>query len=143
LFFKDLEEDYQFMLNGYKNGVITAERLNDAVRRILGLKAQLNLHMKQEDGSIIQPQEALDIIGCTEHLEMRAEAADLCITLVKNTLNQLPFRPETHKNIMLYVTEGEKDGIYKSANNVTDDIIKELESRGFNVTLNDGSTRIK
>ena len=39
--------------------------------------------MKQEDGSIIQPQEALDIIGCTEHLEMRAEAADLGITLVK------------------------------------------------------------
>src|SRR5699024_12304927 len=36
-----------------------------------------------------------------------------------------------------------KDGIYKSANNVADDIIKELESRGFNVTLNDGSTRIK
>ena len=82
LFFNDLEEDYQFMLNGYKTGS-SQKRLNDAVRRILGLKAQLNLHMKQEDGSIIQPQEALDIIGCTEHLEMRAEAADLGITLVK------------------------------------------------------------
>lgn len=143
LFFNDLEEDYQFMLKGYKKGVITEERLNDAVRRVLGLKAQLSLHKKQKDGSIIQPKEALDIIGCTEHLEMRAEAADLGITLVKNTLNQLPIRPETHKNIMLYVIEGEKDGIYKSANNVADDIIKELESRGFNVTLNDGSTRIK
>ncbi|PCT85413.1 glycosyl hydrolase, partial [Listeria monocytogenes] len=32
---------------------------------------------------------------------------------------------------------------YKSANNVPEDIIKELESRGFNVTLNDGSTRVK
>lgn len=143
LFFNDLEEDYQFMLKGYEKGVITEERLNDAVRRVLGLKAQLSLHKKQKDGSIIQPKEALDIIGCTEHLEMRAEAADLGITLVKNTLNQLPIRPETHKNIMLYVIEGEKDGIYKSANNVADDIIKELESRGFNVTLNDGSTRIK
>lgn len=143
LFFNDLEEDYQFMLKGYEKGVITEERLNDAVRRVLGLKAQLSLHKKQKDGSIIQPKEALDIIGCTEHLEMRAETADLGITLVKNTLNQLPIRPETHKNIMLYVIEGEKDGIYKSANNVADDIIKELESRGFNVTLNDGSTRIK
>ncbi|MFQ3791407.1 glycoside hydrolase family 3 protein [Staphylococcus nepalensis] len=143
LFFNDLEEDYQFMLKGYEKGVITEERLNDAVRRVLGLKAQLSLHKKQKDGSIIQSKEALDIIGCTEHLEMRAEAADLGITLVKNTLNQLPIRPETHKNIMLYVIEGEKDGIYKSANNVADDIIKELESRGFNVTLNDGSTRIK
>src|SRR5699024_11754410 len=48
-----------------------------------------------------------------------------------------------HKNIMLYVIEGEKDGIYKSANNVADDIMKVLESRGFNVTLNDSYTRIK
>lgn len=143
LFFNDLEEDYQFMLNGYKNGIITDERLNDAVRRILGLKAQMNLHKKQEDGSIIRPQEDLDIIGCQEHLDMRAEAADLGITLVKNTLDQLPIRPETHKNIQLYVIEGEKDGIYKSANNVQEDLIKELESRGFNVTLNDGSTRVK
>lgn len=143
LFFNDLEEDYQFMLNGYNNGIITDERLDDAVRRILGLKAQLNLHKKQVDGTIIRAKEDLQVIGCQEHLDMRAEAADLGITLVKNTLDQLPIRPETHKNIRLYVIEGEKDGIYKSANNVPEDIIKELESRGFNVTLNDGSTRVK
>ncbi|MGW7907624.1 glycoside hydrolase family 3 protein [Staphylococcus pseudoxylosus] len=143
LFFNDLEEDYQFMLNGYNNGIITDDRLDDAVRRILGLKAQLNLHKKQVDGTIIRAKEDLQVIGCQEHLDMRAEAADLGITLVKNTLDQLPIRPETHKNIRLYVIEGEKDGIYKSANNVPEDIIKELESRGFNVTLNDGSTRVK
>lgn len=143
LFFNDLEEDYKFMLNGYNNGIITDERLDDAVRRILGLKAQLNLHKKQQDGTIIRTKEDLEVIGCQEHLDMRAEAADLGITLVKNTLDQLPIRPETHKNIRLYVIEGEKDGIYKSANNVPEDIIKELESRGFNVTLNDGSTRVK
>ena len=143
LFFNDLEEDYQFMLNGYNNGIITDERLDDAVRRILGLKAQLNLHKKQVDGTIIRAKEDLQVIGCQEHLDMRSEAADLGITLVKNTLNQLPIRPETHKNIRLYVIEGEKVGIYKSANNVPEDIIKELQSRGFNVTLNDGSTRVK
>lgn len=143
LFFNDLEEDYQFMLNGYRNGVITEERLNDAVRRILGLKAQMNLHKQQAEGTLIRPQEDLAIIGCDEHLAMRTEAADLGITLVKNTLDQLPIRPETHKNIQLYIIEGEKDGIYKSANNVEEDIIQELESRGFHVTLNDGSTRVK
>lgn len=103
----------------------------------------MNLHKKQQDGTLIRPQEDLNIIGCQEHLDMRAEAAALGITLVKNTLDQLPIRPETHKNIQLYVIEGEKDGIYKSANNVQEDLIKELESRGFNVTLNDGSTRVK
>ena len=39
---------------------------------------------------------------------MQQEAADLSITLVKNTLDQLPIRPETHKNIRLYIIEGEK-----------------------------------
>src|SRR5699024_278377 len=106
LFFNDLEEDYQFMLDGYKNGVITEERLNDAVRRILGLKAQLNLHIKQEDGSIIQPQEALDIIGCTEHIEMRAEADDISIQPMTNTLNLHHIRPKTHKIIIYYAKEG-------------------------------------
>ena len=41
LFFNDIDEDYNFMLNGYKNGVITEERLQDALERILGLKLHL------------------------------------------------------------------------------------------------------
>ena len=43
LFFNDLEEDFHFMLKGYQDGVITDDRLNDAVRRILGLKAKIHL----------------------------------------------------------------------------------------------------
>ncbi|MGK0577138.1 glycoside hydrolase family 3 protein [Macrococcus capreoli] len=144
LFFNDLEEDFNFMLNGYKNGVITEERLNDAVRRILGLKAQLNLHVRQAEGTLLMPESALDIIGQQEHLEMQKEAADLGITLVKNTLDELPITPEKHKRIRLYMIENsEKDGIYQSDSKVTQNIITELESRGFEVTLNDGSTRVK
>ncbi|MGV2929118.1 glycoside hydrolase family 3 N-terminal domain-containing protein [Macrococcus capreoli] len=144
LFFNDLEEDFNFMLNGYKNGVITEERLNDAVRRILGLKAQLNLHKRQQEGTLLMPESALQVIGQSEHLEMQKEAADLGITLVKNTLDELPITPEKHKRIRLYMIENsEKDGIYQSDSKVTQNIITELESRGFEVTLNDGSTRVK
>ena len=50
LFFNNIEEDYGFMLNGYKNGVITEERLQDALERILGFKATLGLHKAQQDG---------------------------------------------------------------------------------------------
>ncbi|WP_338400022.1 hypothetical protein [Staphylococcus chromogenes] len=32
LFFNDIEEDFNFMLKGYQNGVITEERLHDALR---------------------------------------------------------------------------------------------------------------
>ena len=74
---------------------------------------------------------------------MQQEAADLSITLVKNTLDQLPIRPETHKNIRLYIIEGEKNGIYKSDDTVEHNLVSILEDRGFNVTVNDGSTRVK
>lgn len=143
LFFNDIEEDFNFMLNGYKNGVITDERLNDAVRRILGLKAKINLHEKQANNTLEKDEKPLEVVGCDKHIEIQKEAADLGITLVKNTLNQLPIRPETHKNIRLYVIEGEKNGLYKSDDSLTDNLVDILEKRGFNVTVNDGSTRIK
>jgi beta-N-acetylhexosaminidase len=143
LFFNDIEEDYSFMLNGYKRGVITEERLNDAVRRILGLKAKLNLHKKRQDGTLLKREQDLDVIGCPEHLQMRTDAADKGITLVKNTFDQLPIRPETHRRIRLYYLQGEVGGIMAAGTQVLDTIVGELERRGFEVTVNDGSSRVK
>ena len=46
LFFNDPDEDFGYMMDGYKNGIITDERLNEALTRILGTKAALGLHKK-------------------------------------------------------------------------------------------------
>lgn len=143
LFFNDIEEDFGFMLKGYQTGVISEERMNDAVRRVLGLKAKLNLHLAQADGTIYKTESDLAVVGCAEHLAMRADAADKGITLVKNTLDQLPIRPETHKRIRLYYLQGEVGGIVAAGSKVLDNIVAELTSRGFEVTINDGSSRIK
>ena len=143
LFFNNIEEDFGFMLNGYKNGVITEERLQDALERILGLKAKLGLHKAKEDGTIFKNREDLKVVGCEEHLAMRADAADKGITLVKNTLDQLPIRPETHKRIRLYFLEGEVGGIYEPNEKTLKFIVAELERRGFEVTVNEGNSRVK
>lgn len=143
LFFNDMDEDFTFMLNGVRRGVITPERLNDAVRRVLGLKAKLNLHKKQAEGKLLKTEAELAVIGCEEHLQMRAAAADKGITLVKNTLAQLPIRPETHKRIRLYYLQGEVGGIMAAGSKVLDNIVAELTRRGFEVTINDGNSRIK
>lgn len=143
LFFNDMEEDFTFMLNGYKKGVISEERMNDAVRRVLGLKAKLNLHKRQEAGTLLKSKQDLAVIGCEEHLAMRADAADKGITLVKNTLDQLPIRPETHKRIRLYYLQGEVGGIVAAGSKVLETFVAELEQRGFEVTVNDGTTRVK
>ena len=39
LFFHDPEEDLRYMMEGYKNGIITEERLSDALHRILGMNS--------------------------------------------------------------------------------------------------------
>jgi beta-N-acetylhexosaminidase len=143
LFFNDIDEDYHFMLNGYRKGVITPERLDDAVRRILGLKAKLNLHEKRAAGTLLKSEKDLAVVGCAEHLRLRAEAADKAITLVKNTYNQLPIRPETHKRIRLYFLQGEVGGIMAANTKTLDAIVAELQARGFEVTVNDGASRQK
>lgn len=143
LFFNDLEEDFNFMLKGYQEGVITEERMTDALRRILGLKAKLNLHEKQQAHTLTKTKETLQVIGSEEHLNMRREAADKGITLVKDTQGNLPISPKTHKRIRLYVLEGEKGGIQSTGVNAGDTVKVELEKRGYEVTINDGTTRVK
>lgn len=143
LFFNDIAEDYGFMLDGVRHGVITPERLDDAVRRVLGLKARLNLHRKQAEGTLLRQSDDLSVVGCEEHLRWRAEAADASITLVKNTLDQLPLRPETHRRVRLYYLDTEGGGLYESSPEALDHFRAELEGRGFEVTVNDGTSRVK
>lgn len=143
LFFNDIDEDFGFMLKGYQNGVITEERMTDALKRVLGLKAKLNLNTKQAEGTLLKDESELEVVGSEEHLQMRADAADKGITLVKDTQNNLPISPETHKRIRLYLLEGEKGGIYEGGSDIAKQITDELTSRGYEVTLNDGSTRVK
>lgn len=143
LFFNVMEEDFAFMLEGHRKGVITEERLDDAVRRVLGLKAKLGLPGKRADGTLLKTETDLEVVGSDEHLRMRADAADKGITLVKNTYDQLPLRPETHRRLRLYFLEGEKGGIYEAGSETQDTFVAELEKRGFEVTVNDGTTRVK
>ena len=46
LFFNDPEEDFATMLGAYKTGIISEERMTEALTRILGLKAHLGLNKK-------------------------------------------------------------------------------------------------
>ena len=143
LFFNNLEEDFGFMKAGVEKGVITRERLDDANRRVLGLKAKLRLHEKKADGTLLRTPEDLAVVGCDEHLAMRRDAADRGITLVKNTLDQLPLTPEKHRRIRLYHLTGESGMMGAVSDELAQKYVRILTERGYEVTINDGTTRVK
>lgn len=107
LFFNDMDEDFGYMMEGYRNGVITEERLSDALHRILGIKAALKLHKLQAEGRLMPPREQLSVIGCSEFHKSAAEQADKFITLVKDTKHYLPMTPEKYKRVKLVFIGGE------------------------------------
>lgn len=138
LFFNDREEDFGYMMDGYKNGIITEERLNDALHRILGVKAALNLHTLQKEQRLMQPKENLSVVGCEDHHKAAAEMADQYVTLVKDRLNYLPMTPEKYKKIKLVYIGSEAVVIagtkFKSNDeNIIRDIVSQLEAAGFEV----------
>lgn len=85
----------------------------------------------------------LSIIGCEEHLRWQKEAAKRSLTLLKDTQGNLPISPQTHKRIRLYYLEGEKGGIHAADDTVLESIKTALERRGYEVEINDGTTRVK
>ncbi|WP_396134269.1 gluconokinase, GntK/IdnK-type [Arthrobacter oryzae] len=134
LFFRNAAEDFGYMLDGYKSGVITEQRLHDALRRILGLKASLGLHRKPA-AELVPPVEALGVIGSEAHRAIAAEIADKTVTLVKDTAHNLPITPATHKRIRLYGISGGSDFTRADPLAYLDTVKAELENAGFEVHL--------
>lgn len=137
LFFNDIEEDFGYMLQGYKDGILTEERLNEAVTRILALKAHLKLHIKQKEGRLIPPREGLDMVGCLEHLELAKKAAAKTITLVKDTQRNLPVSPDTHKRVYVYVISSPPISRGGRPDPVKEVIRQEMEAFGYEAVMHD------
>lgn len=136
LFFNDPDEDFKYMLDGYKEGIITEERLTDALRRILGLKAKLGFHKKSKEEILPEKSEALKRIGLPENKAMFLEVADKAITLVKNKKDIWPVTPEKYKRVLLIDIQGTQGGFGALVGNKAKsiDLLKEiLENKGFDV----------
>ena len=128
LFFNDPEEDFNYMLEGYRKGVITEERLSDALHRILGLKAKLNLHHLR-----FPEISGLDVVGCAEHHAAAAACADAAVTLVKDTQHLLPVNPAARKRAALYYVETAPVSMADGPDPAKKIVIEELERAGFEV----------
>lgn len=119
VFNTDFNEDYGYILDALKDGSLTQKRLDEAVTRILALKAKC-----------CRKNETIPVPAAKWH----EEAADQAITLVKDHQpDKLPMTPVRYPVIRL-ITLG-KDAIPDgSVREITKEI---LETNGFKVELYD------
>lgn len=140
LFFNDPVEDFQWMKEGLENGILTEERLHDAIRRTLGLKAKIGLHNTPREEIMLPKEEALSRIGTEENKAVVREVADKAITLVKDKQKDIfPITPERYKRILLVPVSGIKGGfgamIAGNKPKAYDHMKKLLEERGHEVSI--------
>ena len=133
LFTRDVEEDFQSMKQGVEDGVITPERLDEAITRILALKAKANLHTKKANGTLVPPVEALEVFEKGEGHALAKEIANRGITLVKDTQNLLPLNPEKQKNLYV-ITIGDQPGYHNTRGGYAKLFVEKLREKGFHVT---------
>lgn len=139
LFFNDPEEDFGYMMEGYEQGIITEERLEDALRRILGIKAYLGLHKKKKE-EIVPPAEGLSVIGSEEFHKIAREVSEKAITLVKNIgKSPLPISTQKQKRILLVPQETANPFAFmmggKGKKKPVEYLKERLEQEGFQVTI--------
>ena len=112
LFFNDPEEDFATMLEAYQNGTISEERMEEALERILGLKAHLGLHKKAKEALVPVPEALEGVLGSQEHKDMQKAISRDSITLVKYKDKEvLPVVPERYKRIMIVHVKGAESGM--------------------------------
>lgn len=125
LFNRVLEEDIQYMKDGLSKGILTKERLDEAVTRILATKASLGLHQTINHGTA----------KFEDFREEQLDLADRSITLVKDTQNMLPLSVEKHKRVLLQLL-----GSFDSNERVLKKVKAELEKRDFEITVYEPET---
>ncbi len=122
LFSDERAYDFNLIKNSIDNGVITVKRLDEAVMRVLALKASLNLHKKE---LIPKKKKIKRIIGNKEHKEWSNTCIKSSITLVKDTQNLIPINIDKIEKVLL-VRTGDFGILTRKFKSL-------LKSRGFNV----------
>ncbi len=127
LFMNDQKEDIGYIKAAIADGRLSMERLNDAVTRILALKAHLHLYKPE---MLIPTEEKLKCIGCEEHKSYSIDAAMDCITLVKDTRGYLPLSSNMKRCYLVYVGSSPVTKAY-NGDATKQVVIEELERAGF------------
>ena len=107
LFFNDPDEDFNTMLDAYKTGIISEARMEEALTRILGLKASMGLNKKPAEDICPSGEDLAAVLGDPEFRSYSAQISADALTLVKyKQQDVLPLSPEKTRRIMIVQVKG-------------------------------------
>ncbi|MGN0308201.1 MAG: beta-hexosaminidase, partial [Lachnospiraceae bacterium] len=94
------------------SGIISQERLQEALTRILALKAHMGLHRKKPKQLVPSEEIMLRELQKPEYLKVQKAISERGITLVKYKDKEvLPLTPKRYKRIMLVHVKGAESGM--------------------------------
>ena len=146
LFFNDPDEDFATMLNAYKSGIISEERMTEALTRILGLKAKLGLHKKAKEELCPTGEELQAALHNPEYSAYAPKISRDAVTLVKSLdKDVLPISPDKTKRIMIVPIKGPDNPLMALAamamgggmqrKTPAEKLKERLEAKGFEVFI--------
>ncbi len=130
---KKLDEIFAKVETAVREGVLCEKDIDKSVKRILNLKYERSIFENSKkilNGDMLAI--AKKVVGSKEHKLIEKEAADMAVTLIKNTDNILPFTPVDNERIL--IISGAKDRA-KLIQLELSRILKEMDLLNVSVSL--------
>jgi beta-N-acetylhexosaminidase len=129
LFSDDPNADLMRLVKAVADGRLSQERVDEAVTRVLGLKAALGLHRDPGQPSLTAAQQ---VVG-SEANRMTASAVHARVpTLVKDVAKLLPLSPSRHQRVLVFSGGAVVPFVPQP---LPLSVPERLDKEGFNVTL--------
>lgn len=102
LFSDDANADLMRLVKAVADGRLSQERVDEAVTRVLALKAALGLHKPRRSGPSLSTAEML--MARSDSRITAKSVTQRVPTLVKDTQNLLPLSPARHRRVLVFST---------------------------------------
>ena len=124
------EWEIGLLMKGLRSGRLTEDRLEEAVTRVLGLKAALGLHKKTLDELLPPLAQVRERLRTPKSLAVAAQSARQSVTLVKDVALTLPLDAAKHRRVLV-ISEGVNRVTPSTQARSLDTFENELRQRGF------------
>ena len=146
LFFNDPDEDYNAMLEAYRSGRITERRMEEALTRIIGLKAKMGLNKQNPEDLCPSDDNLQTILDNSTYKSYSSVISSNSITLVKCLeKDALPISPSKTKRITIVPIKGADNplsvlltmamGGGKEQKTPAEKLMERLVKKGFEVAI--------